>query len=941
MDSNGGNSNGADDGGGIGFLFVLFLFVLVVLALFWLYKYKLRKETPTVHTNVPSLPPVPSTSSPGYQVPTIPVPGPPGVQQQAVSILSVVGLQLLLNALLRPGESLEGLRSLRDAFRASARFTGKLATRIGERLDKTVLSRSIKKMIARLPLEGMVAAGARFGKSAAQAGRSGATEAATQAARASAKSGQIATDAAAHTAERAGTNTIAAAFDVAAIVGIALDATNTGNLSELTSTDDWKKIGDTYENSIRSSFNNSVAKDPTGQPYPPIIGPFDALDDTSLSLAVQTEFFTVLGNPPTSGPIFDIVNRLVQKLHDQASSAPNQTLTADDILLVADEGANGLLSVEDYNTLQDYCLAQVCSSSGGITVKGPGTFGPRCSHKDSGTCLAATTNPLPRDDSADALYTEWRPSVWFNQFQGMSLSSDATGACIGYDPGFKYECETPITTSVGSSQGDVYDRTRGVCQNRRATCIAKGVDFHAGEVDPPSSVGGSKLDTCHVSVGQEIAEIIFGPTITRWVKSIATQSVQGLAQGVTAQTQQQLGQGLATMFTGGSYCPDQPGGACAGDALCAGDPAGRTKYVSMGSAGYTCCAPNDTTCGTCPAGKSFVFRNNTYSCQCNPGTVPWNDNCYTKCSQANIGDVCYPDNPVDQYTPPTHKCASGQTWASASNKCCSSQIYNGTCIEPTNGTCALGFATSLDGTTCLNVYNARGTSACPVIQYDLSGNSPVCKTACPSGTALQSATHTCTPTSVDISTPAGQAYVQGTALGQSIIDMLNSLGGTPPPPSPPPPPPITSCPVGQQQGMGVNYCVDCPVGTYKATTTTGPCMVCPTGTTTQASGSTSSSSCISQGPIQVGNYTKYTSTSIDGNAVSTARSALQAAGFTVDLYGTEAQCITACTNSSICGGFSKDGSVAATDASWCSFVTGGAAQNNRVPSQILSFYKKN
>ena len=168
----------------------------------------------------------------------------------------------------------------------------------------------------------------------------------------------------------------------------------------------------------------------------------------------------------------------------------------------------------------------------------------------------ATTDP----NGANLTYTEWRKKDWFSA-PGSTWSTTldqtqipAGGACIQAGAGLHILCDTNNTSVIGAAKND-YTRNTGVCENSKSYCDIKGISYgdvtlsdmgnysdgdairlgahnstssiaHSGSASDVFTEGqlvtyrqGPALKSCFVNPGQEIAEILFSSTFTRFLFS--------------------------------------------------------------------------------------------------------------------------------------------------------------------------------------------------------------------------------------------------------------------------------------------------------------------------------------------------------------------------------------------------------------------------------------
>jgi hypothetical protein len=596
---------------------------------------------------------------------------PPTQAQVAADVLTAIGIGLAINALLTPGASLDALAAVVEKLKAGRAFTARLASRITTRLTKTVTTINVRSRIGRMGFRAMNAAGTRFSKSAANAARNATAEVNAADSAARAVNSQAADRAASQAAGRSVGAGLATSFDALAISGLIVDAGRSGvGTGELTTTSRWKELAVNHENSLRTAYDADVANDPDAAAYPPIIGPFDGLDKDILNATIMSQYFAIISNPPPNTPVFTVVRNLLQKLQTGATNN-NGSLRVDDIYLIAIQGVNGYLTEAEAAVLDDAAFSAACTQAGGGVIVQNGV--PRCSHGTSATCLAATTSDLPgavlpsspasqsginmpslsvnapgsSSSGTDALYTEWRPKIWFDQFSG--VTAPAAGGCIGFDPALKDECEKPINPGAVK---DKYDRLTGLCVNTQSMCNIKQASFHAAEVDPPANIGGPKLDTCVVNPGLNFCkDYLFGDSICTTFPNV------GDGQATNAGTQSQVGDALLYQLNGGS-------GWRPSDSDCNIYPEwirnGRTKMLDAGGGKWICCKPGQTVLnGRCvDQCRTDQTRDVSGACVCG-GSKPVNfgDRCGTvaECPACTGGKVqkgqtsCLCECPSGQY----------------------------------------------------------------------------------------------------------------------------------------------------------------------------------------------------------------------------------------------------------------------------------------------------
>ena len=493
---------------GIAAIALVAFFVIIILITFWK-----KKQTSSNQSSIQSQ----SQSQSQSQTPSAPTTDVP-TSPDTETVLTSVTLNLAVSALLRPGATRDGLVSLANALKNSPRFAAQVGAKMKVFITSVSATETIASRIGSLSMETLASSGTRAIGSMISAGRTAAEEAPRLAAR-------IGTMAAESLVSVGGV------FDAIAITGFVLDETNTGNLNKPVYTNSWEQIRVQKENDEVNSFNDDKMTDPL------IRGPMDSLDANTRQLAVNTEFFNIIANPPNSGPVFSAVSNLVSALHTMAGTT-GQLNTADIIYIGENGGVNGVLAEYDVKTLNNEAISRSCTMTYNGAVYTDVTGNNVCSFADSGTCLNATTRTFPESttDTNDTIYTEWRPKAWFDRLNG--AVAPAQGACIGVDPTFYQACISHTHTTLGESSGDNYDRTTGICQNVPRTCEIYGSNFYRSQVNAPSWAGIGPLDTCGTSPFEEVLDDILGTTlgslVVGGVMEAATNSTTLQDNGYTA-----------------------------------------------------------------------------------------------------------------------------------------------------------------------------------------------------------------------------------------------------------------------------------------------------------------------------------------------------------------------------------------------------------------------
>lgn len=469
---------------GIAAIALVAFFVIIILITFWKKK-QTSSQSQSQQTS--------SNQSSSNQPPSAPTTEVPDTSPDTETVLKTVTLNLAVNELLRPGATRAGLVSLANALKNSARFAAQVGAKMKVFITSVSATETIASRIGSLSMDTLASSGTRAIGSMISAGRTVAEEAPRVAARIG-------------TAAAESLVSVGGVFDAIAITGLVLDETNTGNLDKPVYTNSWEQIRVQKENDEVNSFNDDKMT------YPLIRGPMDSLDANTRQLAVNTEFFNIIANPPNSGPVFSAVSNLVSALNTMAGTT-GQLNTADIIYIGEHGGVNGVLAEYDVKTLHNEAISRSCTMTYNGAVYKDVTGNNVCSFADSGTCLNATTRTFPGSttDTNDTIYTEWRPKAWFDRLNG--AVAPAQGACIGVDPTFYQACISHTHTTLGESSGDNYDRTTGICQNVPRTCEIYGSNFYRSQVNAPSWAGIGPLDTCGLSTFEEVLDDLLGTTL--------------------------------------------------------------------------------------------------------------------------------------------------------------------------------------------------------------------------------------------------------------------------------------------------------------------------------------------------------------------------------------------------------------------------------------------
>ena len=430
-------------------------------------------------------------------------------------------------------------------------------------LKKTFTGR-LKNVFSKLTAKTLGKLGARWTKSAAQAGKTAtliAEKAAREAGeRAAETAARIAAQTAAKTAAKQATTAslgpIGWAYDAVTVVSIGLDIANAGNYAELAQTSDLLQIKKEID---REVLNVNLAcstvpptadcpMDPDAPPppidpdtetkpgrYPSFYGPLDKeqSDDYAAFYTKLTDKVVdlVTNKPyqPRVQALFDQMNLDYGQLFAEAFR--NAGVDPDTVQIPGipdDQFAATFIaywSDADSDYFYNKAFDALCEDAGGVVFSAGQGWDRQCTYRTENECHAQYPWPPP-DDAGDLTYTEWRAKPWFNQFKNTdgtntldmaSIPSD--GACIVASPGLHQLCDQEIKTGSGTAK-NIYQRNTGECYNSPELCHIKGVAY-ASAMDPGSmaNLTDHPLPSCYVNDSMRACENIVGITICRALQS--------------------------------------------------------------------------------------------------------------------------------------------------------------------------------------------------------------------------------------------------------------------------------------------------------------------------------------------------------------------------------------------------------------------------------------
>lgn len=441
------------------------------------------KATPAPTAPAPAPAPVPKPAPAPVKAPAqapapIPVPTPTPEEDKVKSTIKSLGETTVTlvkdpNLYIAVGADII-LRKLivKATEKATRLLVAKTVLKIEQKL-LTMTARVLERIGAKAGAEMLSRLGLRAGeKAAAKAAQLAAEQAAKVAVKAGVKAAEtgatVGTELAAQSTVAASTGPAAPfveagllAFDV---LSIGLDIGDAGGYGQMSTLEEYRKIRDSINAELKKAYEEQ------GGTYPSVIGPLDKLSADDYKQKINDEITKIMSsNDPLVKPMKDAI----------ASDIKENILTEVD--LEDDSKMQEYIMLVDMDMVFQKASNNLCVSSGGKTVDlGDNNFA--CSYKDRQSCETSYSWPLKED--SNETYAEYRD----DQFGG---------ACINASYALRGICET---AKIG------YNTKTGLCNIDETYCKSKGADWKDGD--------------CHVNQGQEIAELLFGTTITRGLKQI-------------------------------------------------------------------------------------------------------------------------------------------------------------------------------------------------------------------------------------------------------------------------------------------------------------------------------------------------------------------------------------------------------------------------------------
>lgn len=274
------------------------------------------------------------------------------------------------------------------------------------------------------------------------------------------KAGEVGGELAAESATAAATGP-AAPFVLAAmlafdVLSIGLDLGDAGGYNKMGTNALYLELRDLVNKEMEKAFTEN------GGVWPSTIGPMDKLSEDDYTKKINDEVNKIYANPQDP-----IMLPMYKKL---AEDVNNKILSESDVN--DDTKLEKYLSLVDLDTLQTKAFNNLCISMDGKVIDN------KCSYKDKQSCESSYSWPLKED--SNEIYAEFK--------------------------GDKCVSASYVLRGICSTNGLDYDTNTGSCKVDENYCKSKGADW----ID----------NDCKINTGQNIAEFLFGTTITRGLKQI-------------------------------------------------------------------------------------------------------------------------------------------------------------------------------------------------------------------------------------------------------------------------------------------------------------------------------------------------------------------------------------------------------------------------------------
>jgi len=264
-------------------------------------------------------------------------------------------------------------------------------------------------------------------------------------------------------------------------MGMILDLGDPAHYQDVLMLDTMKKTRDKTNEMI----NNSLKE--VGLPVPQITGPTHKLPKS------QPDEIPNLTNPTTLNDVLALVMNeyaltYAEGIWQNISNIEELSSTEHEEIIDKLQ----MIAYSYFDTIdgQDYLLKRSCEYFSGIYLNN------QCSYSNKESCdnsydwnkikANIKSNNVEYKDDVDINYAEWRVAT-----------TDGQSACVSVDPSLRLGCE---------DKNLPYDYNNQVCTLSEVYCRSRGLD-------PVTNSDGTT--DCNQSLGQNIAEMIFGVTIVR------------------------------------------------------------------------------------------------------------------------------------------------------------------------------------------------------------------------------------------------------------------------------------------------------------------------------------------------------------------------------------------------------------------------------------------
>jgi len=376
---------------------------------------------------------------------------------QNPNLYIAIGTDLILRKLTEKATRLVVSKAVLQIEKKLLTMTARILQKIGAQKGAAFL--------ARLGLRAGEKAGIKAAELAAEQAAKAGVKAGVKAAQTGAKIGaKLSTSASISASTGPGAPFVQAALLAFDVLSLSLDIGDAGGYGQMSTLEEYRKMRDSINEELKKAYLEQ------GAMYPSIVGPLDKLSAEEYKQRITDEITKIMSsNDP-----------LIKQMNDAiASDIKENILTEAD--LEDDTKMQDYINLVDMDVVFAKASSNLCNSLGGKTID-IGDNNYQCSYKDRQSCESSYSWPLKED--SDETYAEYKD----DQFGG---------ACINSSYALRGICET---AKIG------YNTQTGLCNIDETYCKSKGADWKDGD--------------CHVNRGQEVAELLFGTTITRGLKQI-------------------------------------------------------------------------------------------------------------------------------------------------------------------------------------------------------------------------------------------------------------------------------------------------------------------------------------------------------------------------------------------------------------------------------------